>query len=330
MGRWFLAIACLCLFGFPIGASPAAQDLTLDAVNKAEFPPKPSAKDGPSPTIVKAQILLDRARFSPGSIDGRMGENVKKAIAAFQHANALKDTGDLDEETWRKLVETSSEPVVREHEIGADDVKGPFVDKIPSFEDQADLKRLAYRSPQEKLSEMFHMDEDLLRALNPSKSFDKVGTTIVVAAVGEPPKKEEKGRVAKIEVDKKLLALRALDKEGKLVAFYPASVGTDERPAPSGTLQVRAMVMNPPYTYNPKYKFEGVKSDKPFEIAPGPNNPVGSVWIALDKEGYGIHGTPEPDKVSKSYSHGCIRLTNWDAEELARMVEKGTVVQFID
>jgi len=331
MGRRFFAIAFLCLLGVPIGASNAiAQDLTVEAINKAELPARPSGKDGPSPTIIKAQVLLDRARFSPGVIDGHMGDNVRKAIAAFQRANDLKDSGELDEETWRKLVETSSDPVLKEYKTSDDDVEGPFIDKIPNFEDQADLKRLTYTSAREKLSEMFHMDEDLLKALNPDKSFAKAGTTILVAAVGEQPRKEEKGRVAKIEVDKKLLALRALDTEGKLVAFYPASIGSQERPAPSGGLEVRAVVFNPVYTYNPKYKFEGVKSDKPFKIPPGPNNPVGSVWIDLDKEGYGIHGTPDPDKVSKSYSHGCVRLTNWDAEELARMVDKGTDVQFID
>jgi lipoprotein-anchoring transpeptidase ErfK/SrfK len=331
MAGRLLAFAFLSLAVMAAGHAPAAaQELTIEAVNKAEFPAKPSAKDGPSPTIIKAQVLLDRARFSPGVIDGRMGENVRKALAGFQRANGLKDSGDLDQETWTKLVATSAEPVLREHTIGGDDVKGPFIDKIPDFEEQAELKRLAYTSPREKLSETFHMDEDLLKALNPKKSFDKAGTAIVVAAVGGQPGKEEKGRVAKIEIDKKLLVLRALDKDGALVAFYPASIGSGERPAPSGTLAVRAIAMNPGYTYNPKYKFEGVKSDKPFEIAPGPNNPVGSVWIALDREGYGIHGTPEPDKVSKSYSHGCVRLTNWDAEELARMVEKGTSVTFIE
>jgi lipoprotein-anchoring transpeptidase ErfK/SrfK len=316
------------------GQPAVAQELTLEGVNKAEFAAKakdgPKSKEGASPTIIKAQVLLDRARFSPGVIDGRMGENVKKAIAAFQRANNLTDSGELDEETWKRLVETSGDPVLKEYKISEDDVKGPFIDKIPEFEEQAELKRLAYTGPREKLSEAFHMDEDLLKALNANKAFDKAGTSIVVAAVGEQPRKEEKGRVAKIEVDKKLLAVRALDKEGKLVAFYPASIGSEERPAPSGSFEVRAVAMNPVYTYNPEYKFQGVKSDKPFKIPAGPNNPVGSVWIDLTKEGYGIHGTPEPDKVSKSYSHGCIRLTNWDVEELARMVEKGTAVTFIE
>ncbi len=332
MGRGFLAAAFLSLVAFASGhASAAAQDLTLDAVNKAEFGAKQQVKkDGPNPIIIKAQVLLDRARFSPGVIDGRMGENVKKAIAAFQRANGLRDSGDLDQDTWTKLVATSSDPVLREHKISDDDVKGPFIDKIPDFEEQAELKRLAHTGPREKLAETFHMDEDLLKILNPNKSFDKAGTVILVAAVGDQPRKEDKGRVAKIEVDKKLLALRALDKEGKLVAFYPASIGSEERLTLSGTMQVRTVAMNPVYTYNPEYKFEGVKADKPFKIQPGPNNPVGSVWIDLTKEGYGIHGTPDPDKVSKSYSHGCVRLTNWDAEELARMVEKGTTVTFIE
>jgi lipoprotein-anchoring transpeptidase ErfK/SrfK len=323
-----LSIACLILAGLSAAPPATAQGLTLEGVNKAELPVK--GKEGPSPTIIKAQVLLDRARFSPGVIDGRMGDNVEKAIAAFQRANDLKDSGELDEATWKKLAATSSDPVLKEYKISGEDMKGPFIDKIPEFEEQAELKRLAYTSPREKLAEMFHMDQELLKALNPKASFDKAGTTIVVAAVDVEPRKEDKGRVTKVEVDKKLRAVRALDKEGKLIAFYPATIGSQERPAPSGTFEVRAIAMDPVYTYNPEYKFEGVKSDKPFKIPAGPNNPVGSVWIDLTKEGYGIHGTPEPDKVSKNYSHGCVRLTNWDAEELARMVEKGTTVAFVE
>jgi Putative peptidoglycan binding domain len=212
MAGRLLAFAFLSLVVVAAGHAPAAaQELTIEAVNKAEFSAKPTAKDGPSPTIIKAQVLLDLARFSPGVIDGRMGENVKKAIAAFQRANGLRDSGDLDQDTWTKLVATSSDPVLREHKISDDDVKGPFIDKIPDFEEQAELKRLAHTGPREKLAETFHMDEDLLKILNPNKSFDKAGTVILVAAVGDQPRKEDKGRVAKIEVDKKLLALRALD-----------------------------------------------------------------------------------------------------------------------
>ena len=112
------------------------------------------------------------------------------------------------------------------------------------------------------------------------------------------------------------------------MATYPATIGSEEKPAPSGTLKVERIARNPDYTYNPKYAFKGVKADKPFTIKPGPNNPVGTVWIALSKEGYGIHGTPDPAKVGKTSSHGCVRLTNWDAEELAGTIEKGARVDF--
>ena len=137
-------------------------------------------------------------------------------------------------------------------------------------------------------------------------------------------------KAGKLVVRKSEHALHALDKDGKLVAFYPASIGSEEKPAPSGSYKIERVAQNPTYTYNPKYKFKGVKSDKPFTIKPGPNNPVGAVWIDLSLESYGIHGTPEPAKVGKTYSHGCVRLTNWDVRQLAQMVEKGTPVEFVD
>lgn len=303
--------------------------LTLEAINAAELSPA-ETKDI-SPGAIKAQVLLDRAKFSPGVIDGHGGENTRKALAAFEKAHDLKPEGKLDPEVWASLTSTSSEPVVTEYAITADDLKGPFVPEIPhDFRDMAKLDRLAYTSPLELFAERFHMDQDLLKALNPGKAFDKAGTMIVVANVAAPRGRAEKGRVTRIEVDKAARVVRAMDREGKLVAFYPASIGSDEKPAPSGTHKVEAVAFNPDYTYNPDYKFKGVKADEKLRIAPGPNNPVGSVWIDLDVESYGIHGTPEPEKVSKAYSHGCVRLTNWDAEDLARMVQKGTLVDFLD
>jgi lipoprotein-anchoring transpeptidase ErfK/SrfK len=137
-------------------------------------------------------------------------------------------------------------------------------------------------------------------------------------------------KAAKVVVDKTARSLRALDDSGKLLAYYPASVGSEEKPAPDGSHKVRAVTQNPTYRYNPKYAFKEVKSKRPFTVAPGPNNPVGSVWINLDGEGYGIHGTPEPEKISKTQSHGCIRLTNWDAQALAKMVTRGTPVEFVE
>ncbi|HEV2559133.1 MAG TPA: L,D-transpeptidase [Microvirga sp.] len=315
-------------------AETRPQPLDLDTINGAAFAAAPGKKaSDASSVLIKAQVLLDRARFSPGVIDGHEGDNFHRALAAFERARNLNPDGRLDEEVLAKLEELSTEPVATEYTITPEDVKGPFVERIPEkFEAQADLKRLGYTGPREALAERFHMDEDLLQALNPGKDFDKAGTRIVVAHVGGEPKSPETTgsaqKVAVIEVDKKERHLRALAEDGTLIAVYPASIGSEEKPAPEGEHTVRAIARNPSYTYNPDYAFKGVRAKKPFEIKAGPNNPVGSVWIDLSIESFGIHGTPEPAKVGKSYSHGCVRLTNWDVEELAGMVQKGTRVVF--
>lgn len=313
----------------PRGGKPAP--LTMQTVNDAA-PPQRGRGKGPDPLTVKAAVLLDRARFSPGVIDGRPGENLDKAIKAFQAAQEINPDGKLEGDTWARLAATSADPALVEHEIAAEDVKGPFLEKLPAkMEDMQGLKRLGYTSAREALAEKFHMSEALLRALNPKADFEKAGTKLVVANVPRPAKDPAlKGKVARIEVDKEARTLMAFDADGKLVAFHPASVGSEEKPAPSGSTEIRAVAENPTYTYNPEYGFKGVKAEKKFTIAAGPNNPVGAAWIDLAIESYGIHGTPEPEKVGKSYSHGCVRLTNWGVKELAAMVRKGTVVEFKD
>jgi lipoprotein-anchoring transpeptidase ErfK/SrfK len=335
-------VALLAAAGVFVGVEgAAAQGLTPDAVNNAVFTakhargPVKEAKGGKvaAPVLIKAQVLLDRSRFSPGVIDGRHGENLRKALAAFEKDRGLTADGELDQEVWTKLVETSNEPALTEYTITNEDVKGPFAQKIPGrMEEMAKLERLAYTSPEELLAEKFHTSQDLLKALNPGKRLDEAGTRIVVpnARAAGNADKSDKGSVAKIEVEKGARALKVLDNSGKLLAFYPASIGSADKPAPSGEHKVRAVAENPTYTYNPEFKFKGVKANDKLTIKPGPNNPVGAVWIDLSLETYGIHGTPEPEKVGKSYSHGCVRLTNWDARELAKMVEKGTPVAFLD
>jgi lipoprotein-anchoring transpeptidase ErfK/SrfK len=223
----------------------------------------------------------------------------------------------------------STEPALIEYTVTASDVKGPFAEEIPSkYEEKAKLKRLDYTSAIEMLAERFHMDETFLETLNRGKAFDKTGTSIVVANVNVKPVALTKA--AKIEADKGNNMVRVLAKDGTIIASYPASIGSEEKPAPSGTLKVVRVAKGPTYTYDPSFKFKGVKADGKLHIAPGPNNPVGSVWIALNEKTYGIHGTSEPSKVGKVDSHGCVRMTNWDALALAGMVKKGTPVVFID
>jgi lipoprotein-anchoring transpeptidase ErfK/SrfK len=315
------------------GASHAATPaLDAQAVNDAQFS-APSGKArarAPSPaTIIKEEILLDRADFSPGEIDGKAGANDQKALAAFQQANGLKPTGRLDAETWTRLTATSNDPALVEYEIEPGDVKGPFNKSIPtSFEKKAELKNLNYTGPRELLAEKFHIAPALLTRLNPKASFETAGTKIVVPNVARKP---SEAKVDKVVVDKSALTVRALDGHGKLISFYPASVGSEDRPSPSGTRHIRSVVENPTYHYSPKLKFKGVKTQKPFDIAAGPMNPVGSTWIDLG-DSYGIHGTPAPERVGKSggVSHGCVHLTNWDARALAKLVHRGTKVDFIN
>lgn len=309
------------------GAPALAEEIASDAVNTAKFGDTTKAAGKITPWMIRAQVLLDRAHISPGVIDGYDGENFRGALREFQRRSGLEPTGRMNRETWDRLASTSEDPVTVDYQIAETDVNGPFTPDIPEkLEDMAKLDRLAYRDAREALAERFHMDEDLLEALNRDKAFDRAGEKILVANVRKGPAKGEKA--VRIEVDKREKSLRAYDEEGEVIAFYPATIGSQEKPAPSGTHAVRTVVENPSWSYDPRFKFDGIDSDRKLALKPGPNNPVGSTWIDLDVETYGIHGTPEPSKVGKSESHGCVRLTNWDAAELAGLVEEGTQVDF--
>jgi lipoprotein-anchoring transpeptidase ErfK/SrfK len=313
-----------------LAANPAfANDLSPDAINSAEPSNKLLIEDKATAVCVRLQVLLAKAHFSPGEIDGKFGENAKKALRAYAEAQQLPSADRLTEEVWKAL-RADDRPVTSNYTITDKDVAGPFLEKLPSkMEDLKDIPKLNYTSPREAIAEKFHMSEQLLTALNPGKKFDRVGETIVVTdtAVGE---NGESAKADRVEVDKARQTVTLFDKSNALIGFYPATVGSEEKPSPSGTLKVTKVSRNPTYRYNPDYKFKGVRSNKPFTIKPGPNNPVGTVWISLSAEGYGIHGTPAPGKVSKTESHGCVRLTNWDAERVATSVAKGTRVEFVD
>lgn len=298
-----------------------------ETINAANFTGKLPPDEKLSPLAVKLQVLLDRAHFSPGEIDGMFGDNVEKALLAFAEANSLPSGKALTPEIWAKLQAGSSDPVMTDYVLTEKDVKGPFLDKLPvKMEEMKSLKKLDYTSAREALGERFHMSQDLLETLNPKAKFDKAGETITIVKLSD----RKPDKVSRLEVDKVRQTVKAFAKDGALLAFYPASVGSDEKPTPSGALKVTSVHANPVYRYDPKYKFKGVELSKPFTINGGPNNPVGAMWIGLSEKSYGIHGTSDPSRVSKSDSHGCVRLTNWDVERLGASVKKGVEVSFVD
>jgi lipoprotein-anchoring transpeptidase ErfK/SrfK len=322
--RWHFVV----LLGFAVLAGPAtaAPPLEIEAVDQAQLHLPLRAKERINPIFIKAQVLLDRAHFSPGEINGKLGDNFKKALAAFAAAQGLNSGGELTAEVWQRLTSTSSEPVLIKYTISDEDVRGPFVKKIPvRLEKMKDLPVLAYTSPREKIAEKFHMSQELLSALNRGQVFAAANQTIVVSNIAANDVSE---KATRIEVDKSAKVLKVFGRDQQLLAMYPVTVGSSEKPAPSGRLKVTGIRKDPTYRYNPKYGFKGVRATEPFTIKPGPNNPVGVVWIGLSGEGYGIHGTPDPSKVSETASHGCIRLTNWDALRVASVVAKGTPVDF--
>ena len=280
--------------------------------------------------LIKAQVILDRAHFSPGVIDGRDGSNFRRALTVFEAARggvaAPAALATFDAAAWQALTSADGAPVTQDYVIAPADVKGPFLGVVPaSMAALAKLPRVGYATPAEGLAEKFHMDEALLRALNPKADFASAGTSIVVIR----PAADPLPAIARVEVDKSAAEVRGYDAAGKLVAAFPATVGSTERPAPSGTWAVKAVAPNPNYTYDPSRLTFGDASKGKFTIPPGPNNPVGSTWIDLTVATYGIHGTPDPVKVGKTASHGCVRLTNWDASALGRAVKKGTPVVFV-
>ena len=305
---------------------------------------------GPNATLLEAQVMLARIGFSPGVIDARHGDNFANALHAFQQANGLAP-GPLDGATRTKLTQSSAGEVLGAYTIQPEDVAGPFVEKIPQdFQQMAALPRLAYHGPRELLAEKFHMSEALLTALNRGKDFGQAGTVITVANMAatssrrrpplRPPKAPDRARrLARStqpgrpppwwsSTSGSMRCLPTMPTSASSASTRPRSAAPRSR-RPRGTLQVRSVARDPDYTYNPKYGFKGQTAQRPVKVAAGPNNPVGVVWIGLSQEGYGIHGTPEPEKVGKTQSHGCVRLTNWDALGLARLVKKGTPVQFV-
>ena len=250
-------------------ANPAAgAELNANMINTAEPSAKALSDSKPTALGVRLQVLLDRAHFSPGEIDGKFGENARKALQAFAEAQQLPRSSTLSEDVWKKLG-VDERPATTNYTIAGKDVAGPFLERLPSkMEDMKDIPRLSYTSPREGLAEKFHMSEELLATLNPGQRFDRAGDSIVVVDTGS---EQTATKAARVEVDKVRQTVKLFDKSNALIGFYPATVGSEEKPAPSGRSKVTTIKKNPPYRYNPKYHFKGVKTDKPFTIKPGPN-----------------------------------------------------------
>jgi lipoprotein-anchoring transpeptidase ErfK/SrfK len=278
----------------------------------------PSPEKGPA--VLRAQVLLDRASFSPGEIDAAIGPNLRAAIRGFQTAHQLPVTDELGPETWIAL-NMDSAPVLIEYEIAAEDVAGPFT-RIPAdMIEKASLDSLGYESPAELLGEKFHVSPKLLAQLNPGKALDHAGERILVPNVNV---QTDLGRkAASVVVRKSDMTVSALDSNGQVIAQFPASAGSQHDPLPIGKWKINGVGRNPVFHYNPALFWDADPKHSKAKIAPGPNNPVGVVWITLSKPHYGIHGTPEPSLVGHTQSHGCIRLTNWDAHRLAGLVSPG-------
>lgn len=293
------------------------------------------------PTALHIQILLDRAHFSPGIIDGAWGNNAARALAFYAdpggNARLLGRTppglATVTKQTYERLrVASGEKPLLRRYVLTQADVAGPFTSIPPKVYDQAKLKCLCYSSPAEAIAERFHTSERLLSQLNPRVDLKKLkaGTALLVPNVLEENVASAMDTVivSKLIISKSGFWVHAIDAANNIIAHYPSTLGAGYDPSPTGKLSVTYVARDPAFHYQPKLFSEVPDSEPEARLPPGPNSPVGRIWMSLSRKHYGIHGTSSPETIGYAASHGCVRLTNWDVMQLSDFILPGTPVEF--
>ncbi|VWX47115.1 L,D-transpeptidase family protein [Novosphingobium sp. 9U] len=331
-------------------ASGQSADQNADRYKGFAFADAPEpAQPFQAPANMALEVALDRLGFSSGVIDGKVTRLDTAALKGFQAANNLPETGKLDDATKQALGAAAQAPATRMVTIPEEFARGPFAPDLPKETGkQASFDHLSYRNLTEALAERFHTTPETLAALNGGPSAkvgagaairvpnvadadasklgqDERGWNQTLLTLGVSPEQPQADRV---EVSKSAGTLRAYDASGKLLAQFPVTTGSEHDPLPLGDWKIQGVSKNPDFHYNPKLFWDVSDAKKDALLKPGPNGPVGVVWLDLSKEHYGIHGTGEPASIGQSESHGCVRLTNWDAARLAQMVKAGTKVVF--
>ena len=318
--------------GVPVRNPERWEQITADRVNNGAMS-LPLFGDVSGPSVLRTQILLDRAVFSPGEMDGHYGKNTAKAVYFFQQSHGLRPTARVDSATFQALARAAGSPkdLVVAHQLTADDVKGPFITIPENVQAQAKLPCSCYNTLTEKLGELFHVSPELLKRLNPGVDLDhlQAGQTVNVPAVRDA-NAGGGGQVAQIVVSGRGSYVQGLDASGRILYHFPSTLGSTYDPSPSGDYHVTNVEQNPAWHYQPQLLATAPDTAHEAMVPGGPNNRVGAVWMALSAPHYGIHGTNKPETIGYATSSGCVRLTNWDAQFLSRRVRQGVPVHFRD
>ena len=274
--------------------------------------------------ILALQICLDRRGYSPNAMDGQAGAKTHAALAAYCSANGLPPPSQEKIESAFDRYFPDEPDLFCTAEVGADDLAA--ITRIPQDPaKKANLPGMGYESILEMFAERGHVTPNTLKLLNPKIAWSDVtvGTKITLPEVS-PVAVGDKASLVKVSLTR--FNISAISASGKVMALFPCSIARDKaKLPPTGEVRIVTHIANPNYTYTPDFTPRGKKASR-YIFPPGPNNPVGTVWLGLSIPGYGIHGTPIPERIGRAESHGCFRLANWNAEKLYELVKPGTRV----